>query len=45
MILLDTCVIIWNALEPSRLTPKAKKAIITTRRTGGMMKAPGRGYC
>ena len=27
MILLDTCVIIWNALEPSRLTPKAKKAI------------------
>lgn len=27
MILLDTCAIIWNALEPSKLTPKAKKAI------------------
>ncbi|MBL3529724.1 MAG: type II toxin-antitoxin system VapC family toxin [gamma proteobacterium endosymbiont of Lamellibrachia anaximandri] len=27
MILLDTCAIIWNALEPSKLTSKAKKAI------------------
>ena len=27
MILLDTCAIIWNALEPNKLTPKAKKAI------------------
>ena len=27
MILLDTCAIIWTALEPSKLTPKAKKAI------------------
>ncbi len=27
MILLDTCAIIWAALEPSKLTPKAKKAI------------------
>jgi len=27
MILLDTCAIIWNALEPSKLTPKAKKEI------------------
>lgn len=27
MILLDTCAIIWNALEPSKLTPKVKKAI------------------
>lgn len=27
MILLDTCAIIWNALEPSKLTPEAKKAI------------------
>ena len=27
MILLDTCAIIWNALEPSKLTPKAKKVI------------------
>ncbi len=27
MILLDTCAIIWNALEPDKLTPKAKKAI------------------
>lgn len=27
MILLDTCAIIWNALEPSKLTPKAKKSI------------------
>ena len=27
MILLDTCAIIWDALEPSRLSPKAKKAI------------------
>ncbi len=27
MILLDTCAIIWNALEPGKLTPKAKKVI------------------
>lgn len=27
MILLDTCAIIWDALEPSKLTSKAKKAI------------------
>lgn len=27
MILLDTCAIIWDALETSKLTPKAKKAI------------------
>ena len=27
MILLDTCAIIWYALEPSKLTHKAKKAI------------------
>lgn len=27
MILLATCAIIWIALEPSKLTPKAKKAI------------------
>ncbi len=27
MILLDTCAIIWNALEPGKLTPKARKAI------------------
>lgn len=27
MILLDTCAIIWNALEPSKITSKAKKAI------------------
>ncbi len=27
MILLDTCAIIWIALEPGKLTPKAKKAI------------------
>jgi len=25
--LLDTCVVIWDALEPSKLTPKAKKAL------------------
>ncbi|MCP4043771.1 MAG: type II toxin-antitoxin system VapC family toxin [Gammaproteobacteria bacterium] len=30
MILLDTCAIIWNALEPSKLTPKAKKTIKQT---------------
>ena len=27
MIVLDTCAIIWDALEPTKLTPKAKKAI------------------
>jgi PIN domain nuclease of toxin-antitoxin system len=27
MILLDTCAIIWDALEPSKLTSKAKKTI------------------
>ncbi len=27
MILLDTCAIIWTALAPSKLTPKAKKEI------------------
>jgi PIN domain nuclease of toxin-antitoxin system len=27
VILLDTCVVIWDALEPNQLTPKAKKAI------------------
>jgi PIN domain nuclease of toxin-antitoxin system len=27
MILLDTCAIIWDALEPSQLTPKASSAI------------------
>ncbi len=27
MVLLDTCAIIWDALEPSKLTQKAKKAI------------------
>ena len=27
MILLDTCAVIWDALEPNQLTPKAKNAI------------------
>lgn len=27
MILLDTCAIVWDALEPDKLSPKAKKAI------------------
>ncbi len=27
MILLDTCVVIWDALEPGKLSPKAKKAL------------------
>jgi PIN domain nuclease of toxin-antitoxin system len=27
MIVLDTCAIIWDALDPSRLSPKAKRAI------------------
>lgn len=27
MILLDTCAIVWDALETSKLSPKAKKAI------------------
>jgi len=27
MILLDTCAIIWDALEPSKISPTAKKAI------------------
>ncbi len=27
MILLDTCTLIWDAIEPNKLTPKAKKAI------------------
>jgi PIN domain nuclease of toxin-antitoxin system len=27
VILLDTCAVIWDALEPNQLTPKAKNAI------------------
>ncbi|WP_022949273.1 type II toxin-antitoxin system VapC family toxin [Methylohalobius crimeensis] len=27
MILLDTCAIIWDALDPGKLTPKAEKSI------------------
>lgn len=27
MIVLDTCAILWDALEPGKLSPKAKKAI------------------
>ena len=27
MILLDTCAIIWDALDPNRLSQKSKKAI------------------
>ena len=27
MILLDTCTLIWDAIAPNKLTPKAKKAI------------------
>jgi PIN domain nuclease of toxin-antitoxin system len=27
MILLDTCTLIWDAIEPDKLSPKAKKAI------------------
>lgn len=27
MILLDTCAIVWDALDPGELTPKAKRAI------------------
>ncbi len=27
MILLDTCTLIWDAIEPNKLSPKAKKAI------------------
>ncbi|KAF3982094.1 MAG: type II toxin-antitoxin system VapC family toxin [Methylococcales symbiont of Hymedesmia sp. n. MRB-2018] len=27
MILLDTCTLIWDAIDPNKLTPKAKKAI------------------
>ncbi len=27
MILLDTCVLIWDAIEPGKLTPKVKKAL------------------
>ncbi len=27
MILLDTCALIWDAIEPSKLTSKAKKAL------------------
>nr|VFJ64932.1 MAG: hypothetical protein BECKDK2373C_GA0170839_112311 [Candidatus Kentron sp. DK] len=30
MILLDTCIIIWDALTPGRLTPKARKVIETS---------------
>ena len=27
MILLDTCTLIWDAIDPNKLTPKAKKAL------------------
>nr|VFK78628.1 MAG: PIN domain nuclease, a component of toxin-antitoxin system (PIN domain) [Candidatus Kentron sp. SD] len=31
MILLDTCVIIWNDLAPDKLTPKARKTMENSR--------------
>ena len=31
MILLDTCTIIWNALEPNKLSPSAKKTLKTSK--------------
>ena len=36
MILLDTHVIVWLALEPSRLSPAAVRAIKTARRASGL---------
>jgi len=31
MILLDSCAIIWNALEPNKLSSTAKKALKTSK--------------
>ena len=37
MIVLDTHVIIWDALEPKRLSPKAKNLISRANETDGMI--------
>jgi PIN domain nuclease of toxin-antitoxin system len=37
VILLDTHVIIWDALEPQRLSPKAQELIIRANETDGMI--------
>ena len=39
MILLDTHVLIWLALEPQKLSRKAKEAIRSARREGGLAVA------
>ncbi len=35
MLLLDTHVVIWLALEPDRISPKAVDALLEARRSGG----------
>jgi len=37
MIVVDTCAIIWDALEPAKLTPKAKKAIAKSDENGELL--------
>ena len=39
MILLDTCAIIWDALEPKKITAKAKKAIDNADRQNALLIA------
>ena len=39
MILLDTCAIIWLALEPARLSKKARKAIATAEEKSDLLIA------
>ncbi len=36
LIILDTCAIIWDALDPSALSPKAKAAIAKANKADGM---------
>ncbi|MEX0943975.1 MAG: type II toxin-antitoxin system VapC family toxin [Pseudomonadales bacterium] len=37
MILLDTCAIVWDALEPKKITAKAKKAIDDADKQNALM--------
>lgn len=39
MILLDTCAIVWDALEPKKITAKAKKAIDNADKQNALLMA------
>lgn len=37
MILLDTCAIVWDALEPKKISTKAKKAIVSADKQNALI--------